>query len=272
MAMGWMMFIGRCGRAGGDVVCPRRWRKVSPVSGGPWGEDFRCEDMGAVWLDADSDGDLDLYVVSGGVECNPNDAVLQDRLYVNEGNLRFTRAQDALPKMLSSGSVVAAADFDRDGDLDLFVGGRVIPGDYPLSPDSYLLRNDGGEFSDVTDELARRCARRGFVTSAIWSDAGSDGWIDLLVTHEWGPVKLFRNETAADKGLVELGASRRAWRTCSAGSTASPRPTCNDGDMDYAVSNFGLNTKYHATPEKPVMLHYGGLRRGRANAPSRGGV
>ncbi|MCH8043886.1 MAG: VCBS repeat-containing protein [Planctomycetes bacterium] len=213
------------------------------------------EDMAAVLLDVDGDGDLDLYVVSGGVECAAGNERLRDRLYLNDAQGHFTRASaDALPDVLDSGSVVTAADFDRDGDLDLFVGGRVIPGAYPSTPRSRLLRNDGGRFVDVTETLAPALAGSGLVTSALWSDADGDGWLDLLVTHEWGPVKLFHNnegklvDHTQQAGLAE----RLGWWNGIAGGDVD-----GDGDIDYVVTNFGLNSKYHASQSRPALLYYG---------------
>ena len=213
--------------------------------------DQASEDMGALFFDADSDGDLDLYVVSGGVECAPGSAVLRDRLYLNDGRGDFSRApEDALPDRRDSGSVVAATDFDRDGDLDLFVGGRCVPGSYPVPADSQLLRNDRGRFSDVTDHAAPGLRQTGLVTSAVWSDANDDGWLDLLVTHEWGPVKLLVHERGqlVDR-TREAGLADRLgwWNSIAAGDVD------NDGDTDYVVGNLGLNTRYRATPEKPVL-------------------
>jgi hypothetical protein len=181
---------GAAGQSGMLCVHEAGWR-FRPVPQLCFDEDKACEDMGALFFDADGDGDLDLYVVSGGVECEPGDPVLRDRLYLNDGKGNFTKAPGgALPDLRDSGSVVAAADFDRDGDLDLFVGGRFVPGKYPLTPNSRLLRNDHGRFIEVTDEIAPGLKQSGLVTSAVWSDVNGDGWLDLLVTHEWGPVKL----------------------------------------------------------------------------------
>ena len=221
-------------------------------------QDAPCEDMGVLMLDVDADGDLDLYVVSGGVEAELPQQ-LQDRVYLNDGNGNFTRApQDVLPKMQTSGGIVVGADYDRDGDVDLFVGGRVIPGKYPLLPRSYLLENIGGEFSDATAEVAPAIARTGLVTGAVWSDANDDGWPELLVTHEWGPVRFFRNEhgklveKTETAGLVE----RIGWW-----NGISPGDLNGDGQIDYVVTNFGLNTKYHASAEKPALLYLFPQRR-----------
>jgi hypothetical protein len=220
-----------------------------------YGDDVQYEDMAPLLFDADGDGDLDLYVVSGGVECDPGDPLLRDRLYLNNGVGVFSKAPaDALPDNRDSGSCVVAADFDRDGDLDLFVGGRVVPGQYTVSPNSRLLRNTDGKFEDVTDAAAPGLRASGMVTSALWSDANGDGWIDLLVTYDWAAVRLWRNnegrmtDHTAAAGLNNyLG-----WWNGIAGGDFD-----NDGDIDYVVSNFGLNTKYHASHEHPLHLYYG---------------
>ena len=189
------------------------------------------------------------------MECDAGSALLADRLYLNDGGGIFTAAPPGtLPKLGDSSGVVAAGDFDRDGDLDLFVGSRVIPGQYPLAPESRLLRNDGGRFSDVTQLLAPQLQRTGLVTGAIWSDADADGWIDLLVTHEWGPVKLFANRQGR---LVDRTreAGLEAWLGWWNGIAA--RDLDADGDIDYAVTNVGLNSRYRATPDHPTLLYYG---------------
>ena len=214
-----------------------------------------CEDMTPLFFDADGDGDQDLYVVSGSVEYSQGDIMLRDRLYRNDGTGNFTAAPaDHIADLRDSGSIATVADFDRDGDLDLFVGGRSIPGQYPLCPDSRLLRNDNGRLTDVTDELAPGLKKTGLVTSAVWSDANDDGWLDLMVTHEWGPVKLWGNDGGrlVDRTDKAGLADRLGWWNAIAA-----RDVDNDGDIDYAVTNFGLNTKYHPTFDQPALLYYG---------------
>jgi len=216
----------------------------------------RSEDLGALFFDADGDLDLDLYVVSGNVEAPPDHESLTDRLYLNDGTGAFRPAPlGAVPLIPESGSAVAAADYDRDGDLDLFVGGRVIPGQYPLAPRSRLLENREGSFTDVTFKSPSLLVA-GLATGALWSDADGDGWIDLLVSHEWGPVKFFRNEKGRLVDHTEAAglADHLGWWTGINGGDFD-----NDVDMDYVATNFGLNTKYHATRESPELLYYGDL-------------
>ena len=217
-------------------------------------EDAECEDMGALFFDVDSDGDLDLYVVSGGVEVGTSDPRMQDRLYINDGGAWVTDREALDIGQPQSGSVVCAADFDRDSDLDLFVGGRVIPGQYPMSPVSAILVNQSGRLVNKNEELAPDLSRTGLVTCALWSDVDSDGWVDLLVGHEWGPFKLFRNrqgrlvDGTAESGLSEM----TGWWNSISGCDIDA-----DGDIDYCVGNFGLNTKYHASSDHPATLFYG---------------
>ncbi|CAN5480277.1 VCBS repeat-containing protein [soil metagenome] len=245
------------------------WRNegghFSPVEAPALAAHSASEDMAPLFFDADADGHPDLYIVSGGVEAEPGDPVFRDRLYLNDGSGNFTPAPEgSLPDLTDSGSVVAAADFDRDGDLDLFVGGRSVPGRFPELPASRLLRNDGsGTFTDVTADLAPDLARSGLVTSALWSDADGDGWPDLLVTHEWGSVRIFRNahgslvETTEAAGLAPL----LGWWNGIAG-----RDLDGDGDIDYVATNLGRNTKYRPSPERPEILYYADLdSSGRAD-------
>ncbi|WP_197527793.1 FG-GAP-like repeat-containing protein [Posidoniimonas polymericola] len=213
------------------------------------------EDMGALFFDADNDLDLDLYVASGDYGQTPGAPELRDRLYLNDGSGHFAGAPEGtLPDLRDSSGCVVAADYDRDGDLDLFVGGRLVPGEHPLTPASRLLRNDGGRFVDVTDAAAPGLSRAGLVTGALWSDADGDGWLDLLVTREWGPVGLWRNvEGRLEERTSEAGLERRTgWWSSIAG-----RDLDGDQDIDYVVANAGLNTKHQASREEPLQLFYG---------------
>jgi hypothetical protein len=151
---------------------------------------------------------------------------------------------------------VAAADFDHSGRLGVFIGGRVLPGSYPLAPRSALLANRGGRFEEVTDAFAPGLREVGLVTSALWSDVDGDGWPDLLLTLEWGPVKYFHNEQG--EGLADwteragFGAAGPGWWTAIAAADFN-----GDGRPDYVVGNLGLNTQYHASAEQPALLFSG---------------
>jgi hypothetical protein len=222
--------------------------KFSPSQGDVFAEDWEYEDMGCAFFDADGDGDADLYVASGGVES----ADYQDRLYLNDGSGSFSKSAGLLPQENDSGGPVAVADFDRDGDLDVFVGGRCVPGSYPLPGVSHLLRNDKGRFVDVTPA---ELAGAGMVTGAIWSDADGDAWVDLLVTCEWGAIQLFRNDAGTVSLKKDSGLEKWTgwWNGIDGGDLDA------DGDIDYVVTNAGLNTKYHATEEHPVLIFHGDL-------------
>jgi len=216
----------------------------------------RCEDAGALFFDADNDGDVDLYVASGGSEFKPESADYQDRLYLNDAanknqKGKFTLSPNALPIMRTSKSCVTGADYDRDGDIDLFVGGRYEPGAYPKSPRSYLLQNDGGTFRDVTAQIAPELARIGMVSGAVWTDFDNDGWIDLIGVGEWMPVTFFQNRRGVLVNITAktgLGESRGWW------NSILPVDIDRDGDMDYVAGNAGTNLDYAPKPGQPLEL------------------
>jgi enediyne biosynthesis protein E4 len=215
-------------------------------------EGSEAEDMGVIILDADGDGTNDLYVVSGGSEFPAESPFYQDRLYLNDGKGNPRLAEDALPKMRTSGSCVTAGDYDNDGDLDLFVGGRVIPGSYPLPPRSYLLRNDAGKFTDVTAEVAPGLEYVGMVTAALWTDVDNDGQLDLMVAGEWMPIMIFKNQNGKFyDATAEAGLEKTAgwWYSLAAGDFDG------DGDMDYIAGNLGWNSMYKASETMPVTVY-----------------
>jgi hypothetical protein len=216
--------------------------------------DALSEDLGAVFFDADGDGHPDLYVVSGGSEFSGSrDPALQDRLYLNDGGGRFRKSTRSLPAEDVSGSRVVAADYDGDGDVDLFVGGRVVPGSYGADPRSMLLQNDGhGRFTDVTKRLAPELERVGMVTDATWQDVDGDGRPDLVVVGEWMPITIFRN-TGGGK-LVRLKTpglehSEGWWNRIVAGDFTGK------GRVDFIVGNLGLNTRLHASETEPATMY-----------------
>jgi hypothetical protein len=206
------------------------------------------DDMGALFFDADNDGDQDLYVVSGGSQQPDSSHIYQDRLYLNDSRGKFTRSQGLLPPTTSSGSCVVAADFDHDGDLDLFRGGRVKVEKYPFSPRSYLLRNDGGRFTDVTDQLAPGLRQIGMVCAALWTDYDNDSWPDLLLAGEFMPITLVKNVTGKFQQQPATLPSGQ-WN-----SLIGADFDC-DGDIDYLAGNTGLNTRYNVSASEPLRIY-----------------
>jgi hypothetical protein len=247
-------FLGGAHGAAGQLLVNEQGQLISKEQKAIQ-EDSAAEDMGALFFDADGDGDRDLYVVSGGVEDEKGSAIYQDRLYLNDGNGGFSdHTSDWLPEIRFSGSCVSAADFDRDGDLDLFVGGRIIPGEYPLAPNSMLLVNEGDRFVDQINEVASELTNAGMVTAGLWTDVNNDGWMDLMVCYEWGPIRVFVNDQGQLQDDSEAAGLQQhlGWFNSICGGDLD-----GDGDTDYVAGNFGLNTKYDATPEKPELLYYG---------------
>ncbi|WP_276370602.1 VCBS repeat-containing protein [Chryseolinea sp. H1M3-3] len=208
------------------------------------------QDQGLLLFDVENDGDLDLYIVSGGIE-EQRQFVYQDRLYLNNGKGNFTLNAEALPEVNSSGSCVRAADYDHDGDLDLFVGGRVVPGSYPLPPENYVLRNDRGKFTNVTKDVCAELAAVGMVTDALWTDFTGDGKPDLIVVGEFMPITFFTNENAKLVRIKSTGIEQRIgwWSSITAGDFD------NDGDIDYIAGNLGLNNNFQVKENLPLKIY-----------------
>lgn len=216
-------------------------------------KDRDSEDVDALFFDADNDKDLDLFVVSGGNEFSIDSQELQDRLYINTGNGKYKKSQASLPLMISSGSCVTIGDYDSDGDLDLFVGGRLVPGKYPTTPQSYILQNDGkGNFKDVTTAINKSIENIGMVTDAIWTDFTNDGVDDLIVVGEFMGIQAFKNINGK---LTELPDSSGLKNTNGWWNSIEPGDFDNDGDLDYIVGNFGLNSQLKSSQEEPVQLY-----------------
>jgi len=227
------------------------------VQSGPWETEAQYEDTGALFFDADQDGDQDLYVVNGGNDPMRAGDYYQDRLYINTPS-GFKRSLIALPKMPTSGQEVVIGDLDQDGKPDLFVGGRIVAGKYPEAAKAYILKNEGGtdenlRFLDVTLNYAPDLREAGLVTAAIWNDYNQDGLTDLILTGEWMPIRFFKNNgqqleemTEDIPGLEDL---EGWWYSLAAGDPDQ------DGDTDYIAGNLGLNYKYKASSDEPFEIY-----------------
>lgn len=210
------------------------------------------EDMGVLFFDADNDNDLDLYITVGGNEFAAGSNYYQDRLYRNDGRGKFTYDSVALPIETASGSCVVAADYDQDGDLDLFVGGKITPQHYPDGGMSFLLENNNGVFTDVTDKKAPGLKNAGIVNAAIWSDVNNDNRPDLVIAGEWMPITVYLNEGGSLKNsTTQLGLANTVgwWNSIQAGDFNQ------DGKTDFILGNLGLNSRYKTSAANPMSIY-----------------
>ncbi len=220
----------------------------------PWSAQAGSEDMGSLFFDADADGDQDLCIASGSNEVNLPLERFKNRLYLNDGKGVFALSPQALPSMEPSAMRMAAADIDGDKDLDLFVGGRVVPGQYPKAPRSYLLLNDGhGRFTDVTGQQGPALLAPGLVTDAEFMDYDGDQDPDLVVVGEWMPISFYENRAghfvpANDK--CGLNDTEGWWWSLTSGDIDG------DGDPDLVCGNLGWNHKFHCSPEHPFHVFW----------------
>lgn len=224
------------------------------------------DDGGLCLFDADGDGDLDLYTASGGAENPPQSKAYADHFYLNDGKGRFTEHELTVTNNRTSKGCIAPYDFDGDGDTDLFIGGRILPGSYPSPVSSTLLRNDSREgrvaFTDVTREAAPELQIIGMVSAALWSDADGDGTADLVLAMDWGPVTVLRN----DKGRLERAKTGMETQTGWWNSLAAS-DVDNDGDIDYVAGNFGTNGFLRPSRSQPVKARFHDFdRNDRADA------
>lgn len=247
-------FVGGAKGQSGALFVQQPNGQFRPTDKGIWQTDREADDVGAAFFDADGDHDLDLYVVSGGNEPVSNPEHLLDRLYLNDGKGHFTRSVGALPNLYANGSCVKPADYDRDGDLDLFVGSRSVPGRYGLSPASYLLENDGkGHFTDVSFEKRFNVPELGMVTDAAWADVDRDSRLDLIVVGEWSPVRVFKNK---GKAFEEITSRSGLANTSGWWNSLVADDLDNDGDLDLVVGNLGLNAQLKASQKEPLLGYF----------------
>ncbi|MGB3849048.1 MAG: VCBS repeat-containing protein [Tunicatimonas sp.] len=238
------IYLGGAAGQPGVLLLQQADGTLSRMEQEAWQADRAHEDVAAAWLDADNDGDLDLYVGSAGNE--PTQSALADRLYRNDGAGHWVVWKDALPPRYENTACVVPSDVDKDGDTDLFVGVRNTTGNYGVSPRSYLLENDGsGQFTAINLPID------GMVTDAIWSDYDQDGWEDLVVVGEWMPIMVLKNKEGQllPQSLPGLEKSNGWWNTIEQADLDG------DGDQDWIVGNLGHNAMLRANPDEPVSLY-----------------
>jgi enediyne biosynthesis protein E4 len=226
----------------------------------PWEMDASKEDTGATFFDIDGDHDLDLFVVSGGNEFENGSVELEDRLYLNLGKGKFIKADPSMTTVDHvSGSCMVAGDYDKDGDMDLFVGGRILPGNFPLTSPSAILKNESNQakgeikLTVATKEVNADLREIGMVTDALWTDFNNDSWPDLIIVGEWMPIRLFENKMGklVEVHQPELEGSSGLWNRIVSADLD------NDGDLDYVIGNAGTNLPWHAAMQEPLTLYYG---------------
>lgn len=213
------------------------------------------KDEGILLFDADGDGDIDMYISNGGYEQKPGSPTYQDRFYVNDGKGNFIEDSLAIPQNFTSKFCVRAADYDQDGDLDIFIAGRVDPWNYPKPVSSILLRNDSRKnsikFTDVTNEVAKDLINIGLASDAVFTDFDNDGWLDMILVGEWMPITFLKN----NKGIFSnVSASSGLNNYKGWWNTIAPGDFDNDGDIDYVIGNLGLNSFFKATDKYPVYI------------------
>lgn len=255
------LYIGGQRNIPGKLFIQQNDGSFSEIEVPDFKSDSPYEDWGAVFFDANGNGMADLYVASGSYQSNPYSDRLQDRLYINQGNGRFTRDIDALPDINIPTSAIAVADINGDGQNDLFIGGRISPGSYPKPVRSYILKNNQGHFTDVTERISPQFFEpKGMITSAIWMDFTNNGYPDLITAGEWMEIEFYQNNGTTLKNVtskVNLPPTRGWWFSMTMGDFNG------NGLTDIAVGNLGLNHSYKTSPDSPFGIYYADLNDNR---------
>jgi enediyne biosynthesis protein E4 len=222
-----------------------------PHTFGTFNNNKLADDAGICIFDADGDSDADVFIASGGGENSPNATAYYDQFYKNDGKGNFTRDSISIPKNSSSKSCVKAGDYDNDGDLDLFIGGRILPGSYPLPANSFIYNNDGkGNFNDATAKVAASLNGIGLVCDALWSDVDNDEDLDLLLAGEWMAPTILKNEKGILLSNTNSLSNLKGWY-----NSITAADIDNDGDMDYIMGNYGSNGFYQPSPKFSVSVY-----------------
>ncbi len=245
-------YIGGAAGSAGAMFMQQANGQFTRTSQVTWNIDALNEDAGAAIFDADADGDNDLFVASGGNSAPAGNEKYRPRLYLNDGKGNFTKAEQALPALADSGSAVETFDFDGDGDLDVFLGGWGVPGAYPMTPGSHILRNDKGRFTDVTAQVAPGFAKCGMVRAIAFADLNGDQKAEMLVAGEWMPLTVFQFKNGKFEDATAafgLDQSNGFWRSLALADFDG------DGDTDIVAGNLGLNTRLTAAPAAPLFIY-----------------
>lgn len=248
------VFIGGASGQEGVLFIQTTDGKFTRSKSNPWAVDKKSEDLGALFFDLDGDGDKDLYVTSGGSEFKQGNKLLKDRIYINDGLGNFSKNNSAIPNIYESTQTVKASDIDADGDLDLFIGTRLISGKYTFPATSYILINDKGILKKASNNVAPDLTNIGMVTDAVFSDIDNDNDEDLVVVGEWMKVKILENNDGKFKDNSNkfgdyIEKSRGLWWSITANDID------NDGDDDYIIGNLGKNNKFKASKEHPFKVY-----------------
>lgn len=246
------LFIGGATNQEGTLYVQQKSGLFSKSISQPWEQDKDSEDLGCLFLDVDGDNDMDLFVASGGSEFENDSPHLKDRIYINNGRGEFKKDSSALPNIYNSSQCVKVSDIDADGDLDLFIGTRLIAGKYPYPASSYMLINENGKYTNSTTKTIPDLTNVGMVTDAVFTDIDNDGDEDLMVVGEWMQIMLFENQ----KGIF-INSSKK-WGLENTGGlwwSISASDLDNDGDDDYIVGNLGTNNKFKASKEHPFKVY-----------------
>ncbi|MCB0544031.1 MAG: VCBS repeat-containing protein, partial [Saprospiraceae bacterium] len=245
-------YIGGSAGSAGALFTQQADGRFTRLAQGTWDADAAFEDTGALIFDANGDGFNDLLVASGGNSAPAGREIYRPRLYLNDGAGNFTRNDKALPAITDSGSAVAVFDYDSDGDGDIFLGGWCVPGAYPLAPNSHVLRNDKGIFTDVTAQVAPQFAQCGMVRDIVFADLNGDKKPEMLVAGEWMPLTVFQlkgNKFENATTAFGLDQSNGFWRSLVVADFDG------DGDQDFAAGNLGYNTRLEASAEEPLHIY-----------------
>ena len=255
-------FIGGAKNSAGQLFLQLPGGKFSKTNNELWEADKISEDVDCIFFDADTDGDMDLYVASGGNEFSTSSSSLLDRLYINDGSGGYSKSKQFLPtNKFESTGCVKAADYDMDGDQDLFVGIRLRPFLYGVPVNGYILNNDGsGNFTNVTPEVAPELQDVGMITDGLWTDLDGDRDMDLVVVGDWMPIKIFRNDFDPTKenaptSFTEISDQLGLANTNGFWNCIKSGDFDKDGDQDFVVGNHGLNTRIKFSLEKPATMY-----------------